>query len=171
MEEAEDERVESDAMDTKEMMQISEMDVYKIGSMYYLICSPSDIFILNDDDNYSRKLTIEEIEDLEVRLIWVGQPVKTKYESNDEKAASALIKIIDDFTKMVPKEEFHGFPLASIVSHLRAFLYEVILEEQKFFATTITLSGEQRSTGKKCSIFSCQICMQLQMQIFMIRIS
>ena len=125
------------------------MDIYKIGNSYYFICSDKDVFLLNENDEYSRKLSADEIDSLDFTILWLGKTVKTKFESNDKKAALALTEIVDNFSKMLKNEQFHGFPLASIVSHLRAFLYEHILAEQNCFHTTITLSGEQRGTGKK----------------------
>ena len=42
----------------------------------------------------------------------------------------------------------HGFPLASLVSHLRAFLYEHILESQVQFYSSVVVSGEHHGTGE-----------------------
>ena len=128
------------------------MDVYKVGNKFYFICSDKDIYLLNEDEKYSTKLSEDEIDNLEFRFLWLGKNVKTKFQSNDKKAVAALIDIIEDFSKMVVKEEFHGFPLASEVCHLRAYLFEHILKEQRCFYTSITVSGEQRSTGKESLI-------------------
>ena len=56
--------------------------------------------------------------------------------------------MMDEFSSMVKRKEFHAFPLASHVSHARAFLYEHIVSEHSDFYTTIVMSGEQRGTGK-----------------------
>ena len=124
------------------------MDIYKVGDRFYFICSDKDVFILNENYEYSRKLSEEEIDGLDFTIVWLGKAVKTQFESNDKKAASALTEIVENFSKMLQSDQFHGFPLASIVTHLRAFLYEHILAEQNCFYSTITLSGEQRGTGK-----------------------
>ena len=81
-------------------------------------------------------------------MSWAGPTVKTQFEDNDQKAVETLVDIIDDFSVMVKEEEFHGFALASLITHLRAYLYPLILEEQRDFYTSITLSGKQRGTGE-----------------------
>jgi hypothetical protein len=145
---AEDARTEDDAIAAKSCLEVREMDVYSVKNKYYFICSEKDVFLLNDNDEYSKKLSESEIKELDFSIVWIGNKVTTEFESNDERAILALVKIIDDFSTMVKKEEFHGFALASIVSHLRGFLYEHILRVQLCFYTSITMSGEQRGTGK-----------------------
>ena len=124
------------------------MDVFKVKERFYFIASDKDIFLLNEDDKYSSKLSDAEIEELDFAVIWMGGEVSTEYEANDAEAVRALVKIVENFTSMVPDEKFHGFIVASEVTHLRAFLYEHILREQRCFYSAIILSGEQRGTGK-----------------------
>ena len=143
---AEDERGNDDT-EEKTNLDISAMDIYKIENDYYLICSESEIFILNQPNEYSRKLTNIKIENLPVRVIWVGNMPNQHFVSDDRKAIGALVSIIEDFNKMVPNPNFHGFVLESLVTHLRAFLYEQIIEEQRFFYSILTLSGDQHGTG------------------------
>ena len=104
---------------------------------------------MNENGNYSEKLSAAQIEALDFKIVWLGNSPTTKYESNDKKAVLALTKILEDFSTIVKKPEFQGFPLASTVSHLRAFLYEQILAEQAAFYTSIVMSGEPRGTGKR----------------------
>ena len=141
-----------DADDNTEAAKVSltvkEMDIYKVGEKYYFISGEDDIFLLHEDDEYSRKLSESEIEALSFRVSWVGPSVKTVFDDNDEKAVNALVNIIADYTAMVQEEKFHGFALASLVTHLRAYLYPHILAEQRDFYSSITLSGAQRGTGK-----------------------
>ena len=79
--------------------------------------------------------------------MWLGPKVKVQYESNDKMAVSAMLNIINNVNTIQPSPDFYGFPLGSLVSHLRGFLYEEILDEQKTFYTTITVSGDERGTG------------------------
>ena len=123
------------------------MSVHQSGNKYFLICSDSVVFSLNDEDSYSSKLSADAIGSLDFSIVWLGPQLKFQYESDDEKAVSAVLNIINNVNLLQPSSEFHGFPLGSIVSHLRGFLYEEILEEQKTFYTTITVSGDQRGTG------------------------
>jgi hypothetical protein len=60
----------------------------------------------------------------------------------------ALVDITGTFNEL-QSEAFYGFPLASMVAHLRAFLYEHLLEEQVQFYSSVILSGEQHGTGNK----------------------
>lgn len=87
------------------------------------------------------------MEELDFRIVWNGPKLKVKFESNDEKAVESLLKIINNINLMQSDERFHGFPLASIVTHLRAFLYEDILEVQRCFYSAITVSGDEKGTG------------------------
>ena len=144
---AEDERDES-GEEVKQNLEVSKADIFKILDDYFFISSDSDIFILNKDDEYSRRLSSNEIENLPVRVIWVGPASQTRYVADDFNAVKALVKIVDKFNKMVPNPSFHGFVLTSLVTHLRALLYEQIIENQRFFYTILTLSGDQHGTGK-----------------------
>lgn len=143
---AEEER--GDDEETKPNFEVSSVDIYEIEKTHYFICSESNIFILNQPNAYSRKLSNDEIDQLPVKIIWVGNMPDKNFVSDDKKAASALLKIIDNFNKMVPNPSFHGFVMGSLVTHLRAFLYEQIIEEQRFFYTILTLSGDQHGTGE-----------------------
>ena len=144
----EDGRMDADSEDeVKPCIQVKEMDIYEVNTKYYFIASESDIFLLNDNDRYSVKLSETEIEALDFSIVWLGPNRSTQFESNDEKAVIAVVKIIEDFNSMVESEEFHGFAVASIVTHLRAYLYEHILKEQRSFYTSIVLSGKERGTG------------------------
>ena len=104
-------------------------------------------FVLNDGDLYSRQLSTEEIDALDFGICWNGPKVKVKYESNDKEAVKVILKILSNIN-MLQDEEFYGFVLASIVSHLRGFLYVEILGVQRCFYTTIVVSGVQRGTGQ-----------------------
>ena len=150
MEAAEDARTAQgdDGSTAKTSIEVMERDIFKVRDKYYFICSDKEVFLLNENEEYSKKLSDEEINELDFIIVWLGNPVKTRFESNDKKAISALVKIVEDFSSMVKKEEFHGFAVASLVSHLRGFLYEHLVIEQTGFYTTIVLSGEQRGTGK-----------------------
>ena len=144
----EDTRREEDATDNKICLEVAEMDVYKVKDRFYFIASDKDIFLLNEDDKYSTKLSDTEIEELDFSVMWLGGEVTTKFLADDAGAVRALVKIVDNYTSMVPNEKFHGVALASQVTHLRAYLYEHILKEQRCFYTAIILSGDQRGTGK-----------------------
>ena len=104
--------------------------------------------MLNENGKYSTKLSDSEIEALSYKVTWLGPKAKTVFEENDQKAVEALSSIIADYNAMVPQEEFHGFVIASLVTHLRAYLYQHILAEQKDFYSSITLSGQQVETGE-----------------------
>ena len=142
----EDDKDGGDEEDVKPYIQFTETSVHNSGDKYFLICGDSVVFVLNDENDYSKKLTKEEIEALDFSIVWNGPKQKVQYEADDEKAVESIIKIITNVNQM-ETEDFYGFPLASIVSHLRAFLYLDILKEQHGFYTTITVSGEQRGTG------------------------
>ena len=105
------------------------------------------VFVLNSDGQYSKKLTSAEIEGLDFSIVWLGPQLKVQFEANDQKAVESVLSIVDNVNRLQPNDDFYGFPLASIVSHLRGFLYQEILDEQTCFYTTITVSGEQRGTG------------------------
>ena len=101
-------------------------------------------------------------------MSWVGPKVKTVFDDNDEKAVEALVNIIYDYTEMVEQEEFHGFAVASLVTHLRAYLYPYILAEQRDFYSSITLSGAKKGTGKE-PIVKTQPKLQLNLTQFEVR--
>lgn len=148
IEEAENSRAANHGPDGKNCLEVNEVDVYKVGEKYYFIAGAKDVFILNEEDKYSSKLSENDIEDLDFCVVWLGQPVKTQFESNDEKAMLALVNIIAEYSSLVKKEEYHGCSVACIVMHLRAYLYEHILLEHCDFYTTMVLSGIQRGTGE-----------------------
>ena len=144
----------------KPSFEFSEVSVHKSDGegdgrkrKYYLICGERSIFILNEEDYYSRELTAQEIDDLNFSVTWNGPKPKVKYESNDEKAIESLLKIINN-VNLLQNKEYYGLILASMITHLRAFMYEDILDTQKGFITTITVSGEQRGTGETFHNFS-----------------
>ena len=67
--------------------------------------------------------------------------------SDEDAAVTSVVDILKDFNMLQPDQDYHGFPLASLVSHLRAFLYEPILESQVQFYSSVVLSGEHHGTG------------------------
>ena len=136
----------------KPSLEVTEIDIHKIEDNYYFVSSENDIFILNQPNEYSRKLTNDEINNLPVKVVWVRNVPGKIFVSDDEKAVDACLRIIENFNKMVPDPRFHGFVVASLVTHLRAFLYEQIIDEQRFFYTILTLSGDQHGTGNFCQI-------------------
>ena len=116
-----------------------------------MVCGANLVFSLNDGEHYARRLTTEDIDDLDFKVVWNGPRQTVNFEANDEKAVECLNKIITNINLMQPEvepeENFYGFPLASIKAHLRAFLYEEIRELQDCFYTTIFVSGEETGTG------------------------
>lgn len=139
---ADDEPVE------KPCLTASAVDIYEVKKSYYFICGEKDIFLLNQCGKYSVKLSESEVEALDFTVVWLGGNTRTVFEANDQKALEALVDIIIDYTAMVKNKAFHGSSLASLVTHFRAYLYGHILKEQREFYTSITLSGDQRGTGK-----------------------
>ena len=151
MEAAESARVGGGGGDVAEditYLEVKEMDVYQMGDKYYFICGAKDIFLLNTNDRYSIKLSENDIEELDFKIVWLGKEVKTQFESDDKKATAAIVTMIEKFTSLVKNKKFHGFIIASIITHLRAYIYEHILKEHRDFYTSIAMSGEQRGTGK-----------------------
>ena len=59
-----------------------------------------------------------------------------------------IAEILADFNSLQPNKMDHCFPLASLVSHLRAFLYEHILDSQFQFYSSVVVSGEHHGTGE-----------------------
>merc|ERR1719186_1311182 len=144
----EDARVGAEDQVYKPNVEFTELSVHKSQDKFFLICSESVVFVLNSDGQYSKKLTSAEIEGLDFSIVWLGPQLKVQFEANDQKAVESVLSIVDNVNRLQPNDDFYGFPLASIVSHLRGFLYQEILDEQTCFYTTITVSGEQRGTGK-----------------------
>ena len=136
------------AVAAKPCLRAQEIDVYKVNDRYYFICGEKEIFLLNECEQYSVKLSDDEIDALGFEVVWLGGNTKTVFEADDKKAVEAVVDIVVDYTSMVKNKEFHGFSIATLVTHFRAFLYGHIVEEQRDFYTSITLSGEQRGTGK-----------------------
>ena len=83
-----------------------------------------------------------------IDILMCFQEKKEVFEASDKEAVNALVDVIATFN-LLQVEKYYGFPLGSLVAHLRAYLYEPILKEQFTFYTTITLSGEQHGTGSK----------------------
>lgn len=150
IEDFEDKRADDNgaAEASKQCLTLSAMDVYKVEDKYYFISGEDSIFLLNYNGEYSKKLSDSEIDSLSFRVTWLGPKVSTQFEDNDAKAVEALVGIIADYTAMVKEQDFHGFAVASLVTHLRAYLYQHILAEHSDFYSSITLSGSQRGTGK-----------------------
>ena len=145
--------------DSKPSIDFKEVSVHKSGGKFYLICSESLVFLLNSDESYATELSAEAVEELDFSVVWLGPKLKVKYEADDKMAVSAILDLINNVNTIQPAPEFHGFPLASIVSHLRAFIYEEILDEQKCFYTTTVGSGEQRGTGEINTLHSLSLFM------------
>ena len=136
-----------DQVEAKPFIELQQNSVYKSGDKLFFVCSEKDVFILNDGSDYSRQLTDEEIEALNFKIVWNGPAAKVKFEANDKEAIEAILKILTNVNIMQPDEEYQSWIAASIISHLRGFLYEPILATQDCFYTTIVMSGDQRATG------------------------
>ena len=130
----------------KKIIEFKEVTVHSSDTRFFLICSDNYVFILNDGNDYARLMTAEEVDALDFIIVWNGPTPIVEFEANDKKAVETITRIITNINLLQP-ERFYGFPLASIISHLRAFLYPHILESHKSFYTTIVVSGEQRGTG------------------------
>jgi hypothetical protein len=130
----------------KPYFEFKETSVHKFEDKYFLICGENLVFALNEGNNYSNQLTTQEMEALDFTIVWNGPKQKVQFESNDEKAVESILQIINN-VNLMQTEDYYGFPLASIISHLRAFLYQEILEVHTSFYTTITVSGDQKGTG------------------------
>ena len=63
IEEAENSRAANHGPDGKNCLEVNEVDVYKVGEKYYFIAGAKDVFILNEEDKYSSKLSENDIED------------------------------------------------------------------------------------------------------------
>ena len=143
----EDARVGGVQVPEKQFVEFREPSVHKSGGSLFFIGSESDVFILNDGGDYSRQLTSEEVSALEFSIVWIGPAQKVRFEADDLKAVDAILTIITNLNVMQP-EMFQAWTIASLISHFRAFLFELILESQTTFYTSVVLSGEQRGTGR-----------------------
>ena len=146
IEEFEDAREIADHSE-KPIFEFSEIGTHNFGGKLYLVCSGKDVFLLNDGDVYAKQLSDEEIGELDFLIVWLGKSPICTYEANDKQAVVALLGIIETLDKLIPDEDFHSVSLASLVAHMRAFLYEDIVNEQKCFYTSVMMSGDQRGTG------------------------
>ena len=54
----------------KTFKEFTEITVEMIDDKYFLIAEEEDVFILNDGSTYSRKLNKQEIDDLDMNIVW-----------------------------------------------------------------------------------------------------
>ena len=58
-----------------------DTSVVKIEDSFYLICGSDEIYILNKNNLYSRKLDADEVDEFPVRIIWNGEVSKISFQS------------------------------------------------------------------------------------------
>ena len=94
----------------KPLKEFSKPVVEKIGDRYFFIAGSDQIFHLNDqkndDEPFAIKLSREEVEELEVQIVWTGS---SQYEYDvDEKEAFDLLCSIIHKMNLMQDEQFHS---------------------------------------------------------------
>ena len=106
-------------VERKPMKEFSKPEVLKIGSSYFFIAGTDQIFLLNHEYNketelnfFSRKLSEEDIANLDVDIIWTG--IKRFDFCDDEEEAFSLLNLIITKMNLMQEEEVYSFPLGNL---------------------------------------------------------
>ena len=95
-------------------MELRKPSIEKIGEKFYWICSSEEVHLINherseDVNFYAHKLTVEELDDLPVEVVYVGTD-NFSFLDDEQAALSILVKIIEKMN-MMQAPEFYSFPL------------------------------------------------------------
>ena len=100
----------------KPMKEFSKPEVVKIRENYYFVSGMKQIFQLNhehkfdgENDFLAKKLSQEEIKDLEVEIIWTGNQ-EFNFEVDEKEAMRLLASIIHNMNLM-QEDKFYSYPL------------------------------------------------------------
>ena len=99
----------------KNILELSSPSVEKIGDAYYWIAGSEEVHHLNHEKNeenkfYARKLSPDEIADLPVEIVYVGEENLITFLDDEEKAFTNLVSIIEKMNSM-QDPKFVSFPL------------------------------------------------------------
>ena len=98
----------------KTILELSSPEVEKIGDAYYWIAGSGEVHLLNHERNaenkfYARKLSPDEIADLPVEIVYVGNE-NFIFLDDEERAFTILVSIIEKMNSM-QDPKFVSFPL------------------------------------------------------------
>ena len=129
----------------KNILELSSPSVEKIGDAYYWIAGSAEVHLLNHERNeenkfYARKLSPDEIAQLPVEIVYVGQE-NLIFLDDEEKAFTILVSIIEKMNSM-QDPKFVSFPLGKFGFSSHQTLHHDLLRPRIVY-TQIFMTIEQ----------------------------
>ena len=95
-------------IDGKPLREISRPDIVIIEGRYFFVSGSENVYLLNQND-LSYKLSVEEIQELPVEIVYTGEQ-RPDYQSNEKNMFELILKMISK-VNIMQTSRIYSFPL------------------------------------------------------------
>ena len=95
--------------DVRPLLELTQPDIRVIEDRHFFISGPQNVYLLNTGDSFAHKLSMDEIQELPVEIVYTGEQ-KPDYLDDEKNALEIIIKIIRKMN-MMQTSQIYSFPL------------------------------------------------------------
>ena len=116
------EESDHDNMNRRPLLELAHPDISIIDGNYFFISGAENVHILNNGDSFAHKLTMEEIGELPVEIVYTGVQ-RPDYEVDEKNMFELIVKIIRKMNLMQSNSEMYSFPLGKVHACINCILH------------------------------------------------